>query len=172
FVGCMLANIHQNKDHDTLLRAWRIVVDNLPPRWDQAVLLLAGWLHPEADNIRTLTRELNLGDSVRFLGAVDDVAGLLSASDLGVFSSRSEGCPNGLLECMAAGLAVVGTDIEGIRQVVGEKFLAPPGDAERLAKIILELADDPDLCATIGAANQSRIKARHNAQLMCEDTVS
>jgi len=95
----------------------------------------------------------------------------LSAVDLGVFSSRSEGCPNGVLECMAAGLAVVGTDIEGIRET-GIQFLAPPADAEHFAQIVLKLADDPDLRATTGAANQSRIKERYNAKRMCEATAS
>lgn len=169
FVACMVANIHANKDHETLLNAWRIVVDAL--RRD-AVLVLAGRHYGAYESLVELTNELDLGKSVRFTGQVSDVAGLLSAVDLGVFSSRSEGCPNGVLECMAAGLAVVGTDIEGIREVVGEKFLAPPGDAPRFAKIILQLADDPGLCATVGAANQNRIKEHYSAQRMCEATVS
>jgi glycosyltransferase involved in cell wall biosynthesis len=169
FVACMVANLHANKDHETLLKAWRLVVDALKR---DAVLVLAGRHYGAYESLVELTIELELSKSVRFAGQVSDVAGLLSAVDLGVFSSRSEGCPNGVLECMAAGLAVVGTDIEAIREIVGEKFLAPPGDAARFAKIILELAGDPDLCAIIGAANQSRIKEHYNAQRMCEDTVA
>jgi len=169
FVACMIANLHANKDHETLLKAWRLVVDTLER---DAALVLAGRHYGAYESLVELTNELGLGQSVRFAGQVSDVAGLLSAADLGVLSSRSEGCPNGVLECMAAGLAVVGTDIEGIREVAGEKFLAPPGDAERFAKIILELAVDSGLRATIGAANQSRIKQRYNAERMCEDTVA
>jgi glycosyltransferase involved in cell wall biosynthesis len=72
---------------------------------------------------------------------------------------------------MAAGLAIVGTDIEGIRET-GIQFLAPPADAERFAQIVLDLADNPHLLATTGAANRSRIKERYNAQRMCEATVA
>jgi len=168
FVACMVANLHANKDHQTLLKAWRLVVDALKR---DAVLVLAGRHYGAYESLVELTNELGLSNSVRFAGQVSDVAGLLSAVDLGVFSSRSEGCPNGVLECMAAGLAVVGTDIEAIREVVGEKFLAPSGDAQRFAQIILELADDPDLRATIGAANESKIKEQYNAQRMCEAIV-
>ena len=166
FVACMVANLHANKDHETLLKAWRIVVDNKRT----AVLVLAGRHYGAYESLVELTNELGIAAHVRFAGQVSDVAGLLSAVDLGVFSSRSEGCPNGVLECMAAGLAIVGTDIEGIRET-GIQFLAPPADADRFAQIVLKLADDPHLRATTGAANQSRIKDRYNAQRMCEDTV-
>lgn len=170
FVACMVANVHANKDHETLLKAWRLVVDALKQR---AVLVLAGRHYGAYESLADLTNELGIAGHVRFAGFVGDVAGLLGAVDLGVFSSRSEGCPNGVLECMAAGLAVVGTDVEGIRALTGDSaFLAPPGNAERFAQLILELAAAPALRATIGAANQGRIKARYNAQRMCEDTVA
>ena len=167
FVACMVANLHANKDHETLLRAWRRVVRVKR----DAVLVLAGRHYGAYESLIELTNELGITSNVRFTGQVSDVAGLLSAVDLGVFSSRSEGCPNGVLECMAAGLAVVGTDIAGISET-GIRFLAPPGNAERFAQIILELANDPALCATIGTSNQNKIKERYNAQRMCEDTVA
>jgi glycosyltransferase involved in cell wall biosynthesis len=167
FIACMVANLHANKDHDTLLKAWRIVVDRKP----NAVLVLAGRHYGAYKSLVELTNELRIADHVRFAGQVSDVAGLLGAVDLGVFSSRSEGCPNGVLECMAAGLAIVGTDIEGIRET-GIQFLAPPADAERFSQIVLDLADNPDLRATTGAANRSRIKERYNTQRMCEATVA
>jgi len=167
FVACMVANVHANKDHETLLKAWRIVVDHKR----DVVLVLAGRHYGAYESLVELINQLGIAGNVCFAGQVSDVAGLLSAVDLGVFSSRSEGCPNGVLECMAAGLAIVGTDIEGIRET-GIQFLAPPADAERFAQIVLELADDPHLRATTGAANRSRIKERYNAQRMCEDTVA
>ena len=172
FVACMIANLHANKDHATLLKAWRHVVDALDRR---AMLVLAGRHYGAYESLVLLTNELGIANNVRFAGQVGDVSGLLGAVDLGVFSSRSEGCPNGVLECMAAGLAVAATDIEAIREVVGEhgtRFLAPSGDAEHLAQIILEFARDPETRTHSGAVNQSRIKARYNARRMCEDTVS
>jgi glycosyltransferase involved in cell wall biosynthesis len=115
---------------------------------------------------------LGIEHGVRFPGQVSDVAGLLSAVDIGVFSSRSEGCPNGVLECMAAGLAVAATDIEGVREVVGASdFLAPVGDAAALSHTILKLAGDPAMCATVGAANKKRIVENYDARRMCEQFV-
>jgi glycosyltransferase involved in cell wall biosynthesis len=173
FVACMVANLHEKKDHPTLLRAWRRVVDEMNGR--KPVLVFAGRHDGAYESLAALSRELNLEDHVRFPGQVSDVFGLLSAVDLGVFSSTSEGCPNGVLESMAAGLAVAGTDIDPIRSVLGPKgsqFLAPPEDHAALATAILKLANDADLRLTIGTANQKRVAEKYTVSSMCEQTVA
>ena len=166
FVACMVANLHTNKDHETLLRAWQIVMATLER---EAVLVLAGRHDGAYESLVALTRELGIERGVRFAGQVSDVAGLLTAVDIGVFSSRSEGCPNGVLECMAAGLAVAATDIEGVREVAGSsELLTPVGDAAALSHTILKLAGDPALCSKIGAENRKRVVEKYDAQRMCE----
>ena len=160
FVASMLANLTSNKDHATLLRAWRTVVDVMGRSRLEALLVLAGFPGETAPALERLAADLRLAASVRFTGQIDDVTGLLEASDLGVFSSRHEGSPNGVLECMAAGLAVVGTDIDGIREAVGEAgypYLAPSGDHESFAGHILALANDPALRTEIGRENRGRV---------------
>lgn len=162
FAVCMLAHLHRFKDHDTLLRAWRIVVDELRLGGREAVLLLAGRASGTEDELKALAYDLELGRSVRFLGEVDDIAGLIGACDAGAFSSIREGCPNGVLECMAGGLVVAGTDIPGIREAVGPDgyaFLAPPGDADGLAAAVIRLARDPALREEIGRRSSSRVHA-------------
>jgi glycosyltransferase involved in cell wall biosynthesis len=174
FIACMVANLSIYKDHITLLKAWRKVVDRLTAVGRHAVLLLAGRFDNTQDLLKALAFDLELGKSIRFLGEVKDVAGLLGAADLGVFSSRNEGCPNGVLECMAARLPVVGTDISGIREAVGleeYQFLAPPGDAETLADRLLELALNFELRAKHAALNRERIEMEFNPRRMCEETV-
>ena len=173
FMACMVANLHDNKDHRTLLKAWKRVVDRLNGR--HAVLVLAGRHDGAYESLATLSRELNLNGTVRFAGQVSDVPGLLSAADVGVFSSVAEGCPNAVLESMAAGLAVAGTNIEGISSVLGSaglQFLAPPKDDEALAGAILKLANDADLRVTIGAANRKRVTEKYKAARMCEEMVA
>lgn len=173
FVVCMVANLHANKDHATLLRAWRKVVSGLNGR--EALLVLAGRHDGAYESLVSLASELKIDDSVRFIGPVLDVSGLLSAVDLGVFSSRSEGCPNAVLESMAAGLPVVGTDIEGIREVLGPagaRFLAAPGDSDSFANAILTLLNDRSLCAEIGAQNRERVRNNYDSLRMCKETAA
>jgi glycosyltransferase involved in cell wall biosynthesis len=175
FVACMVANLHNNKDHPTLLRAWRKVLDRFCASGRSATLVLAGRHDGAYESLVSLAKELKVDDSVRFAGHVSDVAGLLSAADVSVFSSRSEGCPNAVLESMAAGLPVVGTDIEGIREVLGPngaQFLAPLEDADGLASVLLKLANDPALRACLGHENRALVHANYDALRMCKESAA
>lgn len=159
FLACMLANVHPPKDHVTLLRAWRTVVDSLAAEGRTARLALAGRVE-QGDELHRLVAELRLQEHTVLLGEVDDVAGLLAAVDLGVLSSYSEGCPNAVLECMAAGLAVVATDVRGIREAVGPEnhtLLAPVANPAALAARILQMARDPQARRQFGDTNRRRI---------------
>jgi hypothetical protein len=173
FVGAMVANIHPHKDHLTLIRAWRHVTDAQSAAGRRAVLLLAGHLWSTTPAVKALAFDLELGpDSVRFLGSVADVREVYACSDICVFSSKREGVPNGVLEAMAAGLAVAATDIEGIRHAVGPagaEWLAVPGDHEGLAQRIVALAADPQLRAYLGAAGRERIRDIFAPERMCSE---
>lgn len=171
FVACMVANISLFKDHDTLLAAWQKVLKLSVPT--TPFLLLAGRCDRPKEDISRLVYDLKLGDTIRFLGAVDDVAGLLEACDLFVYSSRSEGLPNAVVEAMASGLPVVGSDIPGIREAVGEAgagFLAQPGDPARLAQNIVKLMDDPLLRKRYSENLRNRAMSEFSLPRMLEDS--
>jgi glycosyltransferase involved in cell wall biosynthesis len=111
---------------------------------------------------------------VHFLGEVEDTGSLLRSIDLFTFSSFNEGVPNAVLEAMACGLAVAGTDYAGIREAIGDEgavLLAPPRDAEALADRIVQAALDPELCARLGRAGQERVRAHFSIEAMCDRTV-
>lgn len=172
-LACMIAHLSVYKDHVTLLHAWRRVVDALAVQGREAVLLLAGRHVDTGYALKALAFDLDLGRSVRFLGEVEDVSGLLGAADLCVFSSRSEGSPNGVLESMAAGLAVAGTDIPALREAVGDEglpYLASAGDAAGLASRIVVLMTDDKLRLQLGAHNRERIHSEFSPRRLLDDT--
>lgn len=169
FAACMVASLSDYKDHTTLIHAWKLVVDGWTRGSEQPALLLAGVDYGMRSGLENLVVELGVSRSVHFLGGVSDVTGLLNASDLGVFSSRREGCPNAVLEAMGAGLAVAATDIAGIREAVGDEgagYLAAPSDAEGLAQRILRLARDPVERAHVAAANKKRVETMFSPEGM------
>jgi glycosyltransferase involved in cell wall biosynthesis len=166
-----VANITNFKDHATLLRAWKVVQDEWQGR-DRPVLALAGYLtedtYPECERI---VREAGIGSTVRFLGGVTDVPALLNACDMAAFSSRNEGMPNGVLECMAAGKAVVASDLPGIRDALGpdpNDILVPPGDASQFARRLLDVLGNAARRTALGAANAARIRIEFSVERMAQ----
>jgi phosphatidylinositol alpha-mannosyltransferase len=64
-----------------------------------------------------------------------------------------------LLEAMAAGVPVVATDIPGYREVVRDEtdgLLAPPGDADAVAKALRRVLEDPALAERLATAGRAR----------------
>ena len=166
FVALMIANLTLAKDHETVIRAWKTVVrDNVSGT--RPVLLLAGTFVSTHEKMKSLASELGIADSVRFLGRVRDISGLLQVSDLGVFSSFDEGCPNGVLECMAAGLAVVASDIIGTREALGEgNFGLVPLKAEgAFAEKVVQFIGDDENRQKVGFDNLHRVKTHFSPDL-------
>ena len=165
-----VANLTSFKDHATLLRAWKTIQDG----WMgdiRPVLALAGGHADKYDECRRFVTETGLDSTVRFLGAIPDVPALLRASDMGVFSSRAEGMPNGVLECMAAGKAVVASDIPGIRDALGpsaDEVLVPPGDSQQFSHKLLSLLLNRETRHALGERNRARIRAEFSVECMAE----
>jgi glycosyltransferase involved in cell wall biosynthesis len=167
-----IANVTGFKDHLTLLRAWRIVQEN----WDgeaRPYLALAGacYFDDVYDECLRTIREAGLDSTVQFLESIPDVPALIGACDIGTFSSRNEGMPNGLLECMAAGKAVVASDLPGIRDALGPNaagVVVPPGDASAFARVLLDLLLDSSKRDRLGKANRARVQTELSVDHMVD----
>ncbi|MGH3127178.1 MAG: glycosyltransferase [Gaiellaceae bacterium] len=170
-----LSHFYAHKDHETLLEAWQRALARADGNRSSLTLVLAGRPEGRRGVLDALARDLGVADRVRFVGDVEDVAGLLQASDLSVLSSPAEGCPNAVLESMEAGLPVVGTDVPGIRDALGEdqrEFLAPIGDADALAAALSRLCEDGALRRAVGEHNAERQRAIYGSERMLEQTVN
>jgi glycosyltransferase involved in cell wall biosynthesis len=108
------------------------------------------------------SRELSLGDAVRFLGRRDDIPAILSAADVSVLCSHPvvETFPLAVLEAMSAGLPVVASDVGAVREMIrdGEEGrIISPGDVEALAGSLVALADAPDARKRMGMRGRERV---------------
>lgn len=106
---------------------------------------------PEGDTLKALAAELKLVERIEFTGNIppDVVSSRLAEADILVMTSTSEGRPNAVLEAMAAGVPVVGSDIPGLRELIVPGvggMLFPVGDHEALAACLLSLADRSKRC--------------------------
>lgn len=170
----MISNLSDKKDHATLINAWRVVVDTLSPIPGQLKLVLAGRHDGAAKGLIDQVTVLNLAEHVSFLGPVRDVAGLLQAVDVGTYSSVTEGLPNGVLECMATGKAMVATNIPGIREALGDGYtlLSRPGDPAEMAAHLITLINNPGIRQSIGRQNRERAVACFDTRSMCQKMTS
>ncbi len=96
------------------------------------------------------------GLDARFLGNVphSDLPDLFAKSSLFVLPSRYEGHPKTLIEAMASGLAVIGTDVPGIGDLIEHLktgVLCPP-TKESLREAIQTVLDDAPLREGLGWA--------------------
>lgn len=108
-----------------------------------------------------------LCDRVEFLGPVDDVESILSASDVALFPTESESFGLSMLEAMACGVPVVGSRVGGVPEVVvdGETgFLEAVGDVAAMARRVEQLLRDHDLRRRLGDAGARRARERFSLQ--------
>ena len=173
-VAAMIGNLRKPKDQETLIRAWPAVMAHAEKLKRSAVLLLIGRIFDEYTALPKLAESLAGEQAVRFMGYQADVRELLSAVDISVFSSDSEGLPNGVLESMAAGLPVVATDLPGIRSALPELqhwALVPPGRPEMFSKMIIAMSE-PARSSECGAANRRRIEQEYSVERMGKSTLA
>jgi glycosyltransferase involved in cell wall biosynthesis len=117
--------------------------------------------------------QLGLGERVLFTGFRTDVSDVLSALDISVLPSLSEGLSNSLLESMAAGLPVIATNVGGNPEAVEDGvtgIIVPPGDAGALARGMVLLLDNAELAAGFGEAGRRRIAHWFSVQTMVRET--
>jgi glycosyltransferase involved in cell wall biosynthesis len=174
-VVAMLANFRPQKDHATLLRAWAKVLHSAGQEASRPFLILAGAPQFTYDEVKRLANELGVLDKVRLPGSVKDVAGLLSACDIGVLTSQHEGLPNAVLEYMAAALPVIATDLPGNREALGddvESSFCAPNNPDELAVRLGELLPDHNRRINLGMRNRRRAESEFSIHVMCEKTTN
>ncbi len=97
---------------------------------------------PDRSECERLSRQLDLCDTVKFLGKQEGLVEILSSSDLFLIPSQSESFGLAALEAMACGLPVVSSSVGGLPELVKHNetgFIAEIGDVDRMAKYALEL---------------------------------
>lgn len=116
---------------------------------------------PIESKLRTFSHNRGLSDKIIFAGIRSDVNQFLSAVDIFILPSYTEGCPTSLLEAMASGKAIIASNIPSIREMVSdskEAILVNPHNANKLKQAILLLYNDPDKRAQLGRKARERAK--------------
>ncbi len=160
-----MARISPQKKLEDLLAALRLAHDRLPPY----VLRVAGGIEPGCDGYAEGLHRLADGLPVEWAGDLEDTGPFLHGLDLFVLVAEPAGCPNASLEAMAAGLAVVATDVGGMSEQVEDPVtgrLVPRGDPGALAAALVDVAGNPEARRRCGAAGRERAATRFSLEQM------
>ncbi len=154
------------KGFDLLLRAFAGLEQAAVPPW----LVLVGEGEERAA-LEALAGALGVAGRTRFIGQLADVRPALAAADVFVLASRNEGMGRALVEAMAAGLAVIGTRVGGVPEVVraGETgLLAEPESVPALRAAMQACAASPARRLALGVAAASSVYPAYDVGTMIE----
>lgn len=172
FVYCsFVGRLCYRKGVDILIKAWKRIVAQVP----NARLLLIG---PEGDKYRNVAEkkfinsieckieEHELSRTIFRIGFTGSVEKYLQVSDLLLFPSRREGCPNALLEAMSCGLPVVAARIRNITDDLvrhgREGYIVEPEAPHQLAQKAVEVLSSQNLRSWMGQQARERILRDHD----------
>ncbi len=164
FKICSAGRLHSDKDFETLIRAFALY------RKEGG----KGTLDIYGDGIKRrgleeMAKSLGADGCLRFMGFAKNLQEKLCEYDLFVFSSRSEGMPNALLEAMAVGLPCISTDCDfGPREFIrsGENgLLVPVGDVEKMAEAMMWAQENGEKREKM-AEEAKKIKAKLSAEVI------
>jgi glycosyltransferase involved in cell wall biosynthesis len=160
----IVANLRPVKGLDVFVAAAARVVREFP----DATFQVAGE-GSEREALLRQAAEAGLGERFELCGSISDVPGFLAGIDVAVLSSRAEGMSNAVLEYMAAGRAIVATDVGANGRLIEQNvhgFLVPPGDPEVLALMICWLMRDDVTARRLARAARRRVEEEFSRQAM------
>jgi glycosyltransferase involved in cell wall biosynthesis len=108
-----------------------------------------------------LAARLGVADRVRFLGYTSEVERAYRGADLFVLPTVYEAFCRAAHEAAACGLPVVAPSVNGIRELIGdnEAGVVAPRDSADIARVLTELAGDPERRARMGEVAHRRARA-------------
>jgi glycosyltransferase involved in cell wall biosynthesis len=159
------------KGTEFLIRAIPAVLEKFP----DAKLLIVG-AGPERDVLVRQVRELGLENRVIFLGFISktDLIAYYHSADVFVLPSinragKTEGLGVVLLEAMASGCPVIGSNVGGIPDIIvdGENgFLVPEQDPAALAEKIIQILSNDDLTDQFRKSGYETVQTRFTWEII------
>jgi glycosyltransferase involved in cell wall biosynthesis len=169
-----VANFRRNKNHLFLVKGFRALANE---QKDVTLLLVGQGFEGDPENsfssVSAFIEANGLSQHVRMLGYQASVEDLLRVFDIFCLVSYKEGLPLSLIEAMASGLPVIGTDIPGIRDTIEPDVngvLVPPDNVAALSAALSQLIRDAGLRRRMGEASRRIAVAKYSLARCVRET--
>lgn len=125
----MVAEFSAGKRHKDMINALALTKD-------PSIRLAFAGVGRFLEETRALAESKGVINSIKFLGFRGDIPLLIAAADATALPSEREGLPRSVMESMASGTPVIGSDARGVRDLLvdGCGTLVPLGNVEKLAE--------------------------------------
>jgi len=153
-----IGGLKHEKNVEVLIKAFSDFIKN---SFDVKVKLIIIGDGPARAVLEEAVNERNISNYVFFLGYVPDAYRFLSAIDIFVLPSLSEGSPIVILEAMVCGRAIIASNIPAIKEMVKngkEALLFDPHNSAQLENLILTLYNNSKLRKKLGENARRRVK--------------
>ncbi len=163
----VVARLEPIKSVHTIIKAQKTILKFYP----NAQLWIVGTGSLEKE-LKKLTSTLNLTKNVHFWGNRSDVPAILAKSDIGMFSSLSEGLPATITEYMAARLPVISTNVGGISEQIINNVTGvfiPNNHPEDIVKAVCSILSDNKKMKEMGLAGRQVIEQRFSESKMISE---
>jgi glycosyltransferase involved in cell wall biosynthesis len=171
FVFAHAAALTSEKRQHDMLRALAQVLETLKGSHLANVHLIIAGTGKLAQTLQTDARQMGIEQHVHFLGFVQDLRPVWSASTAALFASEAEGLCTALIEAQGAGLPAVITRAGGMVEIVEQGrtgLTAEIGNIAELAKNLEMLVRDRELCRKMGESAAGNARTKFSAEQMVE----
>lgn len=153
FLVVIIARLAEQKGVDVLVEVARRAAAQRP-----GVRFAVAGDGPLDGQVQAWAREAGVERQLRFLGRTNEPHLHLAAADLFLLTSRWEALPFTIAEAFQQGTPAVATDCGGVAELIDDSVgrVLPIGDAEGLARAVIEIADNPGLRGRMAEAALSR----------------
>lgn len=121
------------------------------------------------DEMEQRAAALGVADACAFLGWRSDLPSIVADLDVVVLTSRNEGYPVSLIEALAAGRAIVATEVGGVPDLIKHEtngLLVGYGDVPGLVNAIQRLLGDRALRGRLGERGRRDVYPAHDARTL------
>lgn len=162
-----IARLEPQKGIEYLIKSVPLIKRSVP-----SIKVLVVGDGPLREKLEKMADDLNVSNSIFFLGWRTDIAEILSVMDVFCAPSLWEGFGMVLLEAMAMKKPVVASEIGGIPEVVKNNetgILVPPANFRSFATAVTRLLKDRELAVRMGEAGRKRVEKEFIIEKMIND---
>jgi glycosyltransferase involved in cell wall biosynthesis len=172
FVIGTVGRLAEQKGQSYLLYSFSEILDSYP----EARLLLIGD-GPLKETVKKIIVDLKIGRNVILTCALpqNEVFRLYSTMDIFVMPSLYEGFGLTAAEAMAAGIPVIGTNVDGLNEIIEDKInglLIEPKSIEKLFDAIKYLIDNPMKREELKRNAIETVQSKFSIQLFEDKTIN